>query len=152
MLSYSWGMTSNKCGCEAQTPSLVPPIEASPLLIYSHFGPPVRWGLETLAERLFKGQSAPQVGDDDLALFDRQRLELAGRLLRIDGPLTLVRIGLEPGRRPGCRDGLVTLSPPGGLPCINGPVTDNPEQPGRRVLQQRALSRQLQKRILNHVF
>src|SRR5271157_6104498 len=40
MLSYSWGMTSNKCGCEAQTPSLVPPIEASPLLIYSHFGRP----------------------------------------------------------------------------------------------------------------
>src|SRR5271157_835562 len=40
MLSYSWGMTSNKCGCEAQTPSLVPPIEASPLLIYSHFGQP----------------------------------------------------------------------------------------------------------------
>src|SRR5271157_5905300 len=38
MLSYSWGMTSNKCGCEAQTPSLVPPIEASPPLIYSHFG------------------------------------------------------------------------------------------------------------------
>src|SRR5271157_878179 len=38
MLSYSWGMTSNKCGCEAQTPSLVPPIEASPLFIYSHFG------------------------------------------------------------------------------------------------------------------
>src|SRR5208282_5995480 len=40
MLSYSWGMTSNKRGCEAQTPSLVPPIEASPLLIYSHFGRP----------------------------------------------------------------------------------------------------------------
>src|SRR5208337_379176 len=40
MLSYSWGMTSNKCGCEAQTPSLVPPIEASPPLIYSHFGRP----------------------------------------------------------------------------------------------------------------
>src|SRR5271157_2931668 len=36
MLSYSWGMTSNKRGCEAHTPSLVPPIEASPLLIYSH--------------------------------------------------------------------------------------------------------------------
>ncbi len=31
-------MTSNKRGCEAQTPSLVPPIEASPLLVYSHFG------------------------------------------------------------------------------------------------------------------
>ena len=29
-------MTSNKRGCEAHTPSLVPPIEASPLLIYSH--------------------------------------------------------------------------------------------------------------------
>src|SRR5208337_2752079 len=40
MLSYSWGMTSNKRGCEAQTPSLVPPIEASPLLIYSHSGRP----------------------------------------------------------------------------------------------------------------
>src|SRR5208282_240050 len=40
MLSYSWGMTSNKCGCEAHTPSLVPPIEASPLLIYSHCGQP----------------------------------------------------------------------------------------------------------------
>jgi len=40
MLSYSWGMTSNKCGCEAQTPSLVPPIEASPPLIYSHFRRP----------------------------------------------------------------------------------------------------------------
>src|SRR5208282_2953951 len=33
-------MTSNKRGCEAQTPSLVPPIEASPLLIYSHSGRP----------------------------------------------------------------------------------------------------------------
>ena len=33
-------MTSNKRGCEAHTPSLVPPIEASPLLIlfYSHCG------------------------------------------------------------------------------------------------------------------
>src|SRR5271157_5488383 len=76
MLSYSWGMTSNKRGCEAQTPSLVPPIEASPLLIYSHSGRPNggvwrpspneeptagagdprrtksrRRGLETLAER-----------------------------------------------------------------------------------------------------
>src|SRR5271157_3537637 len=50
MLSYSWGMTSNKCGCEAQTPSLVPPIEASPLLIYSHFGRP-DGGSETLAEQ-----------------------------------------------------------------------------------------------------
>src|SRR5271157_2186791 len=37
---YSWGMTSNKRGCEAQTPSLVPPIEASPLLLYSHCGQP----------------------------------------------------------------------------------------------------------------
>ena len=56
------------------------------------------------------------------------------------------------GRSPGRRSGLVTLSPPGGLPCIDGPVADDPEQPGSRVVRQRALSRQLQKRILNHVF
>src|SRR5271157_1993299 len=59
MLSYSWGMTSNKCGCEAQTPSLVPPIEASPLLINSHFGRPsgkVRRPCHNLVETL------PQLG------------------------------------------------------------------------------------------
>src|SRR5271157_3853307 len=50
MLSYSWGMTSNKRGCEAQTPSLVPPIEASPLLLYSHYGRRGRAGQETLPE------------------------------------------------------------------------------------------------------
>src|SRR5271157_805889 len=33
-------MTSNKRGCEAHTPSLAPPIEASPQLIDSHFGRP----------------------------------------------------------------------------------------------------------------
>ena len=32
-------MTSSKRGCEVSTPPLVPPIEASPQLIYSHFGP-----------------------------------------------------------------------------------------------------------------
>ena len=100
---------------------------------------------------LFKGQSAPQVGDDDLALIDRQCLELAGSLLRIDGSRTLVRIGLEPGRSPERRGGLVSLAPPGGLPCNDGPVADDPEKPGSRVVRQRALSRQLQKRILDHV-
>src|SRR5271157_5380851 len=56
------------------------------------------------------------------------------------------------GRSPGRRGRLVTLSPPGCLTRLDGPVADDTEQPGRRVVRQRALSRQLQKRILNHVF
>ena len=37
-------------------------------------------------------RSTPEVGDDDLAFFDRQRLQLAGGLLRIDGPGCSCRI------------------------------------------------------------
>src|SRR5271157_6117491 len=77
MLSYSWGMTSNKRGCEAQTPSLVPPIEASPLLVYSHFGRrsgKVRRPCHNLGQRT-RGSGGdhfkPQLFQDALELFEQ---------------------------------------------------------------------------------
>ena len=59
---------------------------------------------------LFKRQAAPEVGDDDLTLLDRQRLQLGGGLFGIDRVGALRRIGLEPGIGPDGGGRLVTSS------------------------------------------
>ncbi len=104
------------------------------------------------SEICFEGQAAPEMGDDDFALFQRQRMKFGrcqfgvGRI----GPGD-ERIALEPTLQAGGGPRFMAAPTPGGFRGIDGPVAHHAEEPGRRIGRQSTLPRQLEERFLDHV-
>jgi hypothetical protein len=101
---------------------------------------------------LFERQATPQVGDDDLAFLDGEKVQLCGGLFSIDAVRTFMRIGFEPRGGAGRGGRFVTAPAPRSDAQVDGLVADNLEEPGGGVFGQGTKASQLQKRLLHHVF